>query len=43
MSLTAAALQPMDLHAARGLTLVGGEGTRLVDSDGRRYLDLMSN
>lgn len=35
-------LQP-PLYAKRGLALVRGEGIWLWDSDGRRYLDLMSN
>lgn len=35
-------LQP-PLYAKRGLALVRGEGVWLWDSDGRRYLDLMSN
>jgi acetylornithine/LysW-gamma-L-lysine aminotransferase len=43
MSVGTAALQPMALHAKRGLTLVRGEGSTLIDSAGRRYLDLMSN
>lgn len=36
-------LRPIGLHADRGLTLVSGEGVHVVDSDGRRYLDLMTN
>lgn len=31
------------LYAKRGIALVRGEGVWLYDSDGRRYLDLMSN
>jgi acetylornithine/LysW-gamma-L-lysine aminotransferase len=31
------------LHADRGLTLVSGRGVHVVDSEGRRYLDLMTN
>ena len=36
-------LQPIPLHASRGLSLVRGEGSYLWDQDGRRYLDLMTN
>ncbi|MCX2726720.1 aspartate aminotransferase family protein [Thermomicrobium sp. 4228-Ro] len=35
-------LQP-PLYAKRGIALVRGEGVWLYDSDGQRYLDLMSN
>jgi LysW-gamma-L-lysine/LysW-L-ornithine aminotransferase len=35
-------LQP-PLYAKRGLALVRGEGAYLYDSDGKQYLDLMSN
>lgn len=35
-------LQP-PLYAKRGIVLVRGEGVWLYDSDGQRYLDLMSN
>ena len=36
-------LSPIPLHAARGLTLVRGEGAYLWDDRNRRYLDLMTN
>jgi LysW-gamma-L-lysine/LysW-L-ornithine aminotransferase len=36
-------LQPIPLHADRGITLVRGEGSYLWDDAGRRYLDLMTN
>lgn len=37
------ALQPLPLHADRGISLARGAGVHLWDTDGRRYLDLMSN
>jgi LysW-gamma-L-lysine/LysW-L-ornithine aminotransferase len=36
-------LQPIPLHADRGISLVRGEGCYLWDDRGRRYLDLMTN
>lgn len=36
-------LQSIPLHADRGISLVRGEGSYLWDSNGRRYLDLMTN
>ena len=36
-------LQPIPLHADRGISLVRGEGSYLWDDRGRRYLDLMTN
>ena len=36
-------LQPIPLHADRGISLVRGEGCNLWDDRGRRYLDLMTN
>ena len=36
-------LQPIPLHADRGISLARGEGSYLWDDDGRRYLDLMTN
>ena len=36
-------LQPIPLHADRGISLVRGEGCYLWDAHGRRYLDLMTN
>jgi LysW-gamma-L-lysine/LysW-L-ornithine aminotransferase len=36
-------LEPIPLHADRGITLVRGEGSYLWDDRGRRYLDLMTN
>ena len=36
-------LAPIPLHADRGISLVRGEGCYLWDSQGRRYLDLMTN
>src|SRR5438552_6711557 len=36
-------LSPIPLHADRGISLVRGEGCYLWDSEGRRYLDLMTN
>ena len=36
-------LQPIPLHADRGISLARGEGTYLWDDRGRRYLDLMTN
>jgi LysW-gamma-L-lysine/LysW-L-ornithine aminotransferase len=36
-------LLPIPLHADRGISLVRGEGSYLWDSNGRRYLDLMTN
>ena len=36
-------LQPIPLHADRGISLVRGEGCYLWDEKGRRYLDLMTN
>ena len=39
----AARLQPLDLLAGRGISLVRGEGSRVTDSEGRTYIDLVSN
>jgi acetylornithine/LysW-gamma-L-lysine aminotransferase len=36
-------LQPIPLHADRGISLARGEGSYLWDDHGRRYLDLMTN
>ena len=36
-------LQPIPLHADRGISLARGEGCYLWDEGGRRYLDLMTN
>ena len=36
-------LQPIPLHADRGISLARGEGCYLWDDRGRRYLDLMTN
>src|SRR5260370_3681912 len=36
-------LNPIPLHASRGLTLVRGEGSYMWDDKDRRYLDLMTN
>src|ERR1700682_3340213 len=36
-------LQPIPLHADRGVSLARGEGCYLWDDRGRRYLDLMTN
>ena len=36
-------LQPIPLHADRGISLARGEGSYLWDDRGRRYLDLMTN
>jgi len=36
-------LQPIPLHADRGISLARGEGCYLWDDHGRRYLDLMTN
>jgi acetylornithine/LysW-gamma-L-lysine aminotransferase len=36
-------LQPIPLHADRGISLARGEGCYLWDDGGRRYLDLMTN
>jgi acetylornithine/LysW-gamma-L-lysine aminotransferase len=36
-------LQPLVLLRERGLTLVSGHGSTLVDSDGREYVDLVTN
>src|SRR5438270_3858068 len=36
-------LAPIPLHADRGISLVRGDGCYLWDSQGRRYLDLMTN
>src|ERR1700687_3118656 len=36
-------LQPIPLHADRGISLARGEGCYLWDESGRRYLDLMTN
>ena len=36
-------LNPIPLHASRGVTLVRGEGSYLWDDKDRRYLDLMTN
>ena len=36
-------MQPLALHAGRGLTLVRGEGMHLWDDQDRRHLDMMSN
>lgn len=36
-------LQPIPLHADRGISLERGEGCYLWDTEGRRYLDLMTN
>lgn len=36
-------LQPIPLHADRGISLARGEGCYLWDDQGRRYLDLMTN
>src|SRR5256712_12311454 len=36
-------LQPVPLHADRGISLARGEGSYLWDDRGRRYLDLMTN
>src|SRR5207245_1847245 len=36
-------LQPIPLHADRGISLARGEGSCLWDDRGRRYLDLMTN
>lgn len=36
-------LKPLALHADRGIGLVRGDGCDLWDTDGRRYLDLMTN
>jgi [amino-group carrier protein]-gamma-(L-lysyl/L-ornithyl)-L-glutamate aminotransferase len=36
-------LQPIPLHADRGISLAKGEGIYLWDDHGRRYLDLMTN
>ena len=43
LTTTHARLSPIPLHAARGLTLVRGEGAYLWDDRNRRYLDLMTN
>ena len=43
LTTTHARLSPIPLHAARGLTLVRGEGSYLWDDRNRRYLDLMTN
>lgn len=40
---TAVALRPLELLAGRGVSMVRGRGCRLTDSDGREYLDLVSN
>jgi acetylornithine/LysW-gamma-L-lysine aminotransferase len=39
----ATSLQPLDLLAGRGISLVRGEGCRVTDSEGRTYIDLVSN
>src|SRR5438309_11933707 len=36
-------LQPIPLHADRGISLARGDGSYLWDDRGRRYLDLMTN
>jgi acetylornithine/LysW-gamma-L-lysine aminotransferase len=36
-------LQPIPLHASRGISLERGDGCYLWDTEGRRYLDLMTN
>ncbi len=36
-------LQPIPLHANRGISLARGEGCYLWDTEGRKYLDLMTN
>jgi len=36
-------LQPIPLHASRGISLARGEGCYLWDTEGRKYLDLMTN
>jgi acetylornithine/LysW-gamma-L-lysine aminotransferase len=38
-----ASLRSLDLLAGRGISLVRGEGCALFDSDGRSYVDLVSN
>jgi len=38
-----ATLQPLDILARRGISLVSGEGCTVTDSAGRDYLDLVSN
>jgi acetylornithine/LysW-gamma-L-lysine aminotransferase len=38
-----ARLRPLPLHADRGISLVKGSGVHLWDSEGRQYLDLMTN
>ena len=43
LTTTHARLSPIPLHAARGLTLVRGEGAYLWDDRNRRYLDVMTN
>src|SRR2546423_2067641 len=43
LTTTHARLSPIPLHAARGLTLVRGEGSYLWDERDRKYLDLMTN
>jgi acetylornithine/LysW-gamma-L-lysine aminotransferase len=43
MSAPPTRLQPLDLLAGRGLSLVRGEGCMLTDARGRTYVDLVSN
>lgn len=42
-STSASTLQPLDLLAGRGISLVRGDGCTLTDSEGRSYVDLVSN
>ncbi|HYM51270.1 MAG TPA: aspartate aminotransferase family protein [Candidatus Limnocylindrales bacterium] len=43
MTVVHGALKPIPLHADRGIRLARGEGPFLWDTNGRRYLDLMTN
>ncbi len=40
---TGSALRPLALHADRGISLERGSGVYLWDTQGRRYLDMMTN